>query len=79
MCVIVGFVAVIQMIQTKSEKVGANLILNENFLAGVAMGILIVLTLVFGVLAFVRMFSSFYGKEIEVYLLLVKLNNGRHG
>jgi hypothetical protein len=78
-CVIVIFLCLIQMIKEKSEKTGADLLLDERFLEGIAMGILIILTLGFASVAVVRMFAGLYGKEIEACRLLVKLKDGSSG
>jgi len=73
--VIVIFVCLIQMIKEQSEKTGTELLLDEKFLSGIAMGILVILGLGISSLAVVRMFSFFYGKEIEVYRLLLRLKD----
>jgi hypothetical protein len=77
--VIVIFVCLIQMIKKKSEETGTDLLLDEKFLSGIAISILIFLCLGISAVAVVRMFSTFYGKEIEVYRLLVRLNDERSG
>ncbi|MGA2554820.1 MAG: hypothetical protein ABSG04_00905 [Verrucomicrobiota bacterium] len=78
-CVIVALLLLIQMINEKSEKSGADLFLDERFLSGIAMGIFIIISLGFSVLAFLRMFANFYGKEIEAYRLLVRLQDEKNG
>lgn len=78
-CVIVIFISLVQMIKEKSEKSGTELLLDQRFLEGIAMGILIIFFLGVAALAFVRMFAGLYGKEIEVYRLLVRLKDNRSG
>lgn len=73
--VIVIFVCLIQMIKEQSDRIGSDLLLDERFISGIAMGILTILSLGFSALAVVRMVSSLYGKEIEVYRLLLKLHS----
>jgi len=77
--VIAMFILLIQMIKEKSEKSGANVLLDDRFLAGIAIGILILMSVGFGALAVVRMFDGCYGKEIEAYRLLVRLKDERSG
>lgn len=74
---IVAVIVVIQMIREKSDKLGAALWQDEKFLAGMAMGILLVVGVGISALAVVRMFAGFYGREIEVYRLLVRLTEGK--
>lgn len=59
----------------KCKKTGTNLFEDLNFLTGFAFGVATLLYLGFSALAFTRMFSFFYGKELAVYRLLVKQND----
>jgi hypothetical protein len=77
--VIVMFITLIRMINEKSEKIGTDLLLDEKFLMGIAMGIMIFIFLGIAALGVVRMFGELYGKEIETCRLLVMLKDERNG
>ena len=68
----------VKVLVDKSEKFGG-LLQDTNFISGVAFGILGIQLIGISVLGFLRMFNMFYGKDIEVYRLLVKLNDERNG
>jgi hypothetical protein len=69
----------LEMVKDKSEKIGVNLFLDERFIEGVAMGVLLCVTLGLSALGVMRMFSFLYGKEIEAFRLLVRLKDERSG
>lgn len=66
------------MLADKSEKT-SGLLQDANFISGVAFGILAILVVGISVLGFLRMFGMFYGRDIEVYRLLVRLNDEHNG
>jgi len=69
------FIYLVQIIQEKSKKVGTDLLMDEKFILGIAMGIMIFIFLGVAAFAFVQMFTSLYGRENEVYRLLVRLKD----
>jgi hypothetical protein len=77
--VIVMAIALTKMLQKKSDTLGDNLLSDERFITGIGMGILFCLTVGVATLCLVGTFSRFYGKEIQVYKLLVKLKDERNG
>jgi uncharacterized membrane protein (DUF485 family) len=76
--VIVVFIDLILMIQKKSERIGTDLLLDEKFLMGITMGILIFFLLGICALVVARMFTELYGKEIQAYRLLIRLKDERN-
>ncbi len=75
---IVVVVFLVSMLLEKSEKSGG-LFHDGIFISGVAFGIFVTFALGISVLGFLRMFTMSYGKDIEVYRLLVKLNDEKNG
>lgn len=78
MCGIAAVILFVNMLVDKSEKVDG-LFRGANFNSGVALGILATITVGISVLGFLRMFGMFYGKDIEVYRLLVRLGDKNQG
>jgi hypothetical protein len=72
-------VLLMRMLLEKSEKGRGGFFQDDHFISGVAFGIFAVLAVGIGVLCFLRMFSMLYGKDIEVYRLLVRLNGEKKG
>lgn len=77
-CVAAVFL-LIQMLTEMSEKTDLNPFQNVSFISGIAFGIMSVIFLGTGVIAFLRMFSLFHGKELEVHRLLVRWNDEKTG
>ena len=78
MCGIAAVILFVTMLVDKSEKVDG-LFRGASFVSGVALGILATITVGISVLGFLRMFNMFYGKDIEVYRLLVRLDDKNNG
>jgi len=77
--VIAMFLCLVVMIKQKSAETGADVLLDQRFIEGMALGILIILVLGVAALAVVRMSGNFYGKEIEAYRLLLQLKDEKRG
>jgi hypothetical protein len=78
-----GFLVLVMLlgilVEKASETMEANLFLDVKFIMGTAMGFMLFFVVGLAGLAVVRMFSGFYGKDIEVYRLLVRLKDGTSG
>lgn len=56
----------------KSDKMGGGLFTDEKFILGLVLGFFATFIFSISVLGFLRMLSIFYGKDIEVYRLLLR-------
>jgi hypothetical protein len=71
-------VLLVRLVLEKSDKAGVNFFQDAHFITGMAFDIFGVLVVGIAVLCFLRMFSVLYGKDIEVYRLLLKLNEEKN-
>ena len=76
---IAAVVLLIRMLLEKSEKADGSFFQDAHFISGVGFGIFGILVVGIAVLCFLRMFSMLYGKDIEVYRLLVRRNDENNG
>jgi len=73
------FILLINQINDVSHKIGANLLLDADFIRGIGVGILIVMYVGIAIMAILPMLPGFGGPEVEVCRLLVRLREEKAG